>query len=132
MYRWSTIGSGHRSRPLSQNWPKQFLETLTSESGQSWRLRKRPMPKISMGRAVSLWAEKGRAQPALTADGITRTRGDLDRRTNQIGHWLIGLGLAKYDLVITTLPNSIELVECLLACLKIGARFLPLSAKMPP
>lgn len=52
---------------------------------------------------------------------------EFSERVNQVANLLIDLNIQKGDQVAVHLPNSVELVESLLACLMIGAVFVPLN-----
>jgi bile acid-coenzyme A ligase len=84
-----------------------------------------------MGRAIAVWAERDGARPALTVGGTQLARSELHRRTNQLARWILSLGVSKGELVGVALPNSIEMIECVIACMKCGAKFLALHDKMP-
>ena len=84
------------------------------------------MDAISYGRQVSRLAEQFGDEVALTlahTDGTesTATWTELDRRSTQIAHDLVGRGVAQGDLVVVALPNSIEHVEAAFAAWKAGA-----------
>ena len=53
--------------------------------------------------------------------------GDLDRRSNQLAHLLRRRGFEPGDRVGVYLPNRIEFIDLLLACLKIGAVLVPIN-----
>ena len=69
--------------------------------------------------------------PAITADGSTITRGELDRSTNRLARAYAELGVAQGDYVTIVLPNGIEWVQAAVAAWKLGATIAPLSARMP-
>lgn len=57
----------------------------------------------------------------------TYTYADFDRRIKQVANLFLQSGVEKGSQVAVQLPNSVELVEVLLACLLIGAVFVPLN-----
>jgi acetyl-CoA synthetase len=73
---------------------------------------------------------RGNDAPALVVveeDG-SRTERSFDQmaaRSDQLGAWLKGLGVAKGDAVMLMLGNQVELWESMLALIKIGAVILP-------
>jgi acetyl-CoA synthetase len=54
-----------------------------------------------------------------------RTFDDMATRSDQLGAWLRGLGVARGDVVMLMLGNQVELWEAMLAIMKIGAVILP-------
>ena len=46
-------------------------------------------------------------------------------RSDRVGHWLAGLGVARGDAVILMLDNQVELWDCMLAVMKLGAVIMP-------
>ncbi|HZZ47902.1 MAG TPA: long-chain fatty acid--CoA ligase [Pseudonocardia sp.] len=64
-------------------------------------------------------------------DGDRRfTYADLDRRTNQLAHALVELGVRRGDRVAVLLANCIEFVEILAACAKLGAIMVPVNTRL--
>ena len=55
----------------------------------------------------------------------------LDRRSNQVGRAFAGEGVGVGDRVGLELPNSVEMVEAVLACWKIGASPVPVRWDLP-
>ncbi|BBW99252.1 AMP-dependent synthetase [Mycolicibacterium moriokaense] len=80
---------------------------------------------------VSRLAEAEPDAPAVTCEGRTLTRAELDRSTNRLARAYAELGVGHGDYVVTLLPNSIEFVQAALAIWKVGAIPQPLSARMP-
>ncbi|MFB2583100.1 AMP-binding protein [Herbiconiux sp. P15] len=73
---------------------------------------------------------RGNHGPALVIveeDGsrTTRTFAEMAARSDQLGTWLQGLGVARGDAVMLMLGNQVELWEAMLALTKIGAVILP-------
>jgi bile acid-coenzyme A ligase len=69
--------------------------------------------------------------PALTCDNTTLTRGELHVRTNQRARHYAKAGVAEGSLVVLQLPNSVQLVEGIVATWKLGAVPLVLPTAMP-
>lgn len=55
----------------------------------------------------------------------------LNRRANQLAHYLIVRGVGADDLVALCLPRSIEMVVAMLAVLKAGGAYIPLEPTLP-
>jgi bile acid-coenzyme A ligase len=88
-----------------------------------------PVPPI--GTQISALAELAPHEPAVTCDGHTLTRGELDRSTNRLARAYAERGVGVGDYVSIVLPNSIELIQAAVACWKLGAVPQPLSARLP-
>jgi bile acid-coenzyme A ligase len=88
-----------------------------------------PVPPI--GSQISALAQLGPDEPAVTCDGRTLTRGELDRSTNRLARAYAERGVGVGDYVTIVLPNSVECVQAMVACWKLGAVPQPLSARLP-
>ena len=88
-----------------------------------------PVPPIST--QFSLLAQTAPDEPAITCEGRTVTRGELDASTNRLARAYADLGVRQGDYVTIVLPNSIEWFQATLAAWKLGAVPQPLSARMP-
>jgi bile acid-coenzyme A ligase len=84
-----------------------------------------------IGSAFSALAAQSPDAPAVTCEGRTLTRAQLDRETNRLARAYAELGVGHGDYVVTVLPNSIEFVAAVLATWKLGAIPQPLSARLP-
>jgi bile acid-coenzyme A ligase len=69
--------------------------------------------------------------PAVTCEGRTLTRAELDSSTNRLARAYSELGVGVGDYVSIAMPNSIEWVQAIIACWKLGAVPQPLSARLP-
>ena len=88
-----------------------------------------PVPPI--GTQISALAALAPDEPAVTCDGRTLTRGELDRSTNRLARAYAERGVGVGDYVTIVLPNSVEWVQAAVACWKLGAVPQPLSARLP-
>src|SRR5947208_16139627 len=77
-------------------------------------------------------AEKDPDAPALTHEGRTLTRAELDGRTTRLAHAYADRGVGVDDFVTIGLPNGIEFFEAALASWKLGAIPQPVSHRLPP
>ena len=68
-----------------------------------------------------------RDKTALEFQGQTFTFGDLDMRSNRMAHALAARGVTAGDRLCVYLPNSVEMVDLFLACVKLGAIFVPIN-----
>ncbi|BCQ11019.1 AMP-dependent synthetase [Mycobacterium heckeshornense] len=90
-----------------------------------------PEPVPPIGTQVSRLAELAPDEPAVTCDGRTITRGELDASTNRLARAYARRGVGVGDYVTIVLPNSIEWIQAAVACWKIGAVPQPLSPRLP-
>ena len=88
-----------------------------------------PIPPI--GTQISALAEHAPDEPAVTCDGLTLTRAELDASTNRLARAYADRGVGVGDYVTMVLPNSIEWIQAAVACWKLGAVPQPLSARLP-
>jgi len=88
-----------------------------------------PIPPI--GAELSRLAGLSPDEPAVTCEGRTLTRGELDKSTNRLARAYAELGVRQGDYVTIVLPNSIEWIQAALAAWKLGAVPQPLSPRLP-
>lgn len=88
-----------------------------------------PTPPIST--QVSRLAAAEPDAPAVTCEGVTLTRGELDASANRLARAYAELGVGEGDYVTVVLPNSIEWAQAVLATWKLGAIPQPLSPRLP-
>jgi bile acid-coenzyme A ligase len=90
-----------------------------------------PVPPI--GTQISALAELAPDEPAVTCDGVTLTRAELDRSTNRLARAYAerGVGVGVGDYMTIVLPNSVEWIQVAVACWKLGAVPVALSARLP-
>jgi bile acid-coenzyme A ligase len=84
-----------------------------------------------IGTQVSALAAADPAAPAVTCNGCTLTRAELDASTNRLARAYADMGVGVGDYVSIAMPNSIEWIQAVLACWKLGAVPQPLSARLP-
>jgi len=64
---------------------------------------------------------------ALEFQGRTLTFGEIDQRSNRVAHLLRNRGLEVGDRLCCYLPNSLEMIDIYLACVKSGVIFVPIN-----
>jgi amino acid adenylation domain-containing protein len=69
---------------------------------------------------------------ALTFEDHELTYSELNRRANQLAHYLQALGVGPETLVGICLERSVEMIIGLLGILKAGGAYLPLDPTYPP
>ncbi|MBJ22611.1 MAG: AMP-binding protein [bacterium] len=89
------------------------------------------MPIYSYGRALTLNAERNPDAVAFILEGQSATFGELDASSNRRARAFARLDVSEGDFVTIALPNSLEFVESLFACWKLGATPQPISARLP-
>ena len=89
------------------------------------------MAMISIGAAIHLLAEEKPEAKAITCEGHSITRRELELRTNRLARAYAALGVAQDAFVTIALPNGIEFYEACVATWKLGATPQPVSAKLP-
>lgn len=89
------------------------------------------MPLVSYAQRLRDHAAADPDHPAVTYDGETVTRGELERLANQTAHVLAGRGVVQGDLVTIALPNGIAFIATIIASWKLGATPQPVSARLP-
>jgi malonyl-CoA/methylmalonyl-CoA synthetase len=71
---------------------------------------------------------RGRADtPALEFGGAVYTFGEVDARSNRMAQLLAARGLKAGDRLCVQLPNSVEMIDLYLACVKLGVIFVPIN-----
>lgn len=85
----------------------------------------------SISRILSDNAAAAPERPAITFEGVTLTRAELDRRTNRLARAYQQLGVGQGDVVTIALPNGFSFYEAAIACWKLGATPQPISARLP-
>jgi amino acid adenylation domain-containing protein len=68
---------------------------------------------------------------ALAFEDTYLTYDGLNRRANQLAHFLMGMGVGPGTLVPICLPRSMEMIVGLLAILKAGGAYVPLDPSFP-
>jgi bile acid-coenzyme A ligase len=70
-------------------------------------------------------------EPAITHEGVTITRAELQRRSNRLARAYEELGAREGTMVTIALPNGIEFFAACLATWKLGATPQPVSSRSP-
>ena len=87
-----------------------------------------------MDRGIGQWVTKraflNGQRTAFVCGDTSFTYSDFDRRTNQVASNLLRLGVRKGDRVAILLVNSVEFMEVLLGCAKIGAITIPINVRL--
>ena len=89
------------------------------------------MSEMSMGAAIRHFAAEDPQRPAITFEGRTISRGELDAASNRLARAYASLGVGQDAVVTIALPNGIEHYLAAVACWKLGATPQPVSARLP-
>ena len=84
---------------------------------------------------MELFAEQVRRRgekPAVTCGKEWLSYAELDRRSNQLGRYLVNLGVGPEKLVGISMERSVEVVLAMLAILKAGGAYVPIDPAYPP
>lgn len=87
--------------------------------------------KVSATARIAAYTLSAPNSVAIEQDGITLTYAELDRRANQLAHWLDRRGVGPETRVALIMSRSPELVVSMLAVLKCGATLVPLDPAHP-
>jgi bile acid-coenzyme A ligase len=87
--------------------------------------------RVSLGRAITLRSQAQGDATAITCGAERIGWRDLDGRTNALARDFAGLGVARGDVVMISMPNSIDFFVAVVAAWKIGATPAPLPSTMP-
>jgi len=90
----------------------------------------RPEP-LAVHQLIARQAERTPDAAAVECDGVSLNCEELNRRANQLAHYLRGLGVKPETLVAVCAERSIELIISILGALKAGGAYLPLDPKYP-
>ncbi len=86
---------------------------------------------LPLGLILAHHAARNPQRPALTADGQTISRAELEARANRRARALAALGVGQDDFVTLALPNGLEFYETAFAVWKLGATINPVSWRLP-
>ena len=84
-----------------------------------------------LGVVIGRLAQTAPDRPAITCGSITRSRAELEARTNRLARAYRELGVRQDSFVTIGLANSIEFFEATLAVWKLGATPQPISSRLP-
>src|SRR5437660_4308538 len=96
-----------------------------------WNETKREYPQRCVHELFEEQAEKRPEAVAVEYEGQQLSYGELNRRANQLGHYLRKQGVGPEVKVAICLERSLEMVVALLGILKSGGVYVPLELKHP-
>jgi len=86
---------------------------------------------LPLGQILAHHAARDPNRPAVTIDGRSISRAQLDARSNRRARALAQLGVGQDDFVTLALPNGLEFYETAFAVWKLGATLNPVSWRLP-
>jgi bile acid-coenzyme A ligase len=89
------------------------------------------MSETPLGAVLHGLARAAPGRAAITCDGITRSRAELEARTNRLARAYQALGVRRDSFVTIGLANGLEFYEAVLAAWKAGATPQPISSRLP-
>ncbi len=97
-----------------------------------WNRTETPYPAYSFPELFEQQVIRTPAAAALAFTNGTWSYDELNRRANQLAHYLLGKGIQRGDIVALSMPRGPDLVVSLLAVWKAGAAHLFLDPGYPP
>src|SRR6266540_3384433 len=120
----------NRERPISEI--SLLNEQERKQIVVEWNRTGKPYPKDRcVHELIAEQAERTPERIALIGERRQVSYRDLDRRANQLGHYLQRLGVGPDVLVGVCLERSAEMVVALMGVLKAGGAYLPLDPGYP-
>ncbi|HUJ76951.1 MAG TPA: AMP-binding protein, partial [bacterium] len=89
------------------------------------------MAILSIPRLIAELAARDPGRPAITFEGRTITRQELDAASNRLARAYAQAGVGQDGMVSIALPNGIEFYLACLAAWKLGATPQPVSSRLP-
>jgi amino acid adenylation domain-containing protein len=102
---------------ILEEWNKTLIETPINQCAHQ---------------RFEIHAKKTPHKVAVLLDDESISYGDLNRRANQLAHFLINLGVKREDLIGISTKRSLEMVVGILGVMKAGCAYLPIDPTYPP
>lgn len=110
--------------PYMPNSEKQLLEKFNGP--------KVHIQKFSIYHFLEIYADKTPEKVAVKFEGQTISYSELNKRTNQLAHYLIKVqGVQKDQLIAVLLKRSINFVYVIMGIWKAGAAYIPIDPDYP-
>src|SRR5204863_8680750 len=98
---------------------------------RGWNATARPYPEVSIAEVFEARASERPDDVAVVAGDQSLSYDALNRRANQLAHFLAGAGVGPDVLVGLFVERSLDMVVGLLGILKAGGAYLPLDPSYP-
>jgi amino acid adenylation domain-containing protein len=134
-----SVGSAHASIPLVTETLEEYyfenplLTELEQQQLMAWNATQQEYSRAAC--VPQLVAKQANAVPeatALVAGGQILTYGELNKRANQLAHYLQQLGVRSDTPVGICVERSLDMVVGLLGILKAGGAYVPMDPSYPP
>ncbi len=86
--------------------------------------------QLVIGEVLARWARRMPEKEAVVFQEKRLTYNELNERVNRLANGLLDMGVQKDEKVAVLFMNSIEVVECYLACWKIGAVVVAINFRL--
>jgi len=96
-----------------------------------WNKTTRGFPNRCIHELIEEQAERSPTAIAISFEGTHLTYSELNRKANQIAHYLRKHGVGPDTLVALCIDRSLEMIVGILAILKSGGAFIPFDAAYP-
>jgi amino acid adenylation domain-containing protein len=96
-----------------------------------WNATAKPYPIAPIHRMIEDQVKRTPDATALVFEGRPMSYGELNRRANQLGHYLRKLGVGPDTLVAISVERSFEMVVGLVGILKAGGAYVPVDPGYP-
>src|SRR5262249_43956564 len=97
-----------------------------------WNGAAEEFPQATIIELIELQAEHRAEAMAVVYENQSLSYGELNRRANQLAHYLQGIGVGPETRVALCLERRIEMIIGMLGILKAGGAYVPLEAGYPP
>ncbi len=129
---WRVLLAGAVADPGQALWELPLLTAAEREQLRAWNETTVVYPREgTIGAVFAEQAARRAAAVAVEAEGGRLSYGELNRRANQLAHYLRGLGVGAEARVGLCVERSLELVVGLLGILKAGGAYVPLDRDYP-
>jgi amino acid adenylation domain-containing protein len=118
-------------RPAEQVRALPILSGREQEELLDWNSTDAPCPDATLHELVAAWAVERPDAVAVEGEDECLTYDQLDRRSSQLAHRLVTLGVEPGALVGICVERSAGMMVALLGVLKTGAAYVPLDPTYP-
>ncbi len=129
----ATLLAGAAAAPDLDLWALPLLDAAERrQTLADWNRTARPYPGESpVHELFEAWAERAPGAVAVEFGDARLTYGELNERANRLAHRLRRLGVGPEELVVLSIPRSLEMIEGMMGILKAGGAYLPLDPTQP-
>ena len=85
---------------------------------------------MSLSKLLRLWAQEQSTKEAIVSNDRRICYGEFDEKVDRLATGLLRSGISRGDRIAVWLPNHVEYLFVYLACLRIGAVFVPINTRL--